>query len=838
MDQRSRPRNDARAEVVNLDQARDRLAGRVGGPPGALQAAAGQAAGLPVDASQPASQPASSPAASPPSPQPSLRPSPQFFPQFSHPPASQSADTGTAPPLDASALADALSSKAGQFDTFNTSLAAYLKSEDVERVAAAYVYSDVAHAGQMRASGEEYITHPLAVAAICAAWKLDAQALMAALLHDVVEDTGITISDVASRFGAPVGELVDGLSKLDKIEFESQENAQAENFRKMLLAMARDVRVILVKLADRLHNMRTIGSLRTAKRRRIARETLDIYAPIAHRLGLNQVYRELQDLSFANLYPHRFAVISRAIKQARGNRREGVHKILEAIQRTLPEAGITAQVFGREKHVYGIYRKMVEKKLTFAQVLDVYGFRVVVKDLPTAYHTLGVLHALYKPVPGKFKDYIAIPKVNGYQSLHTTLIGPFGTPVELQIRTAGMHRVAEAGVAAHWLYKTGDDAISDVQKKTHKWLQSLLDIQNSSGDPVEFLEHVKVDLFPDEVYVFTPKGRIMSLPRGATVIDFAYTVHTGVGDACVGCKVNNEPMPLRTELKNGDLVEIITSKGSQPNPGWLGFVRTGKARAHIRHYLKTMKFEESAALGERLLGQALRALGINDIELDSARWEKLLRDVGAKSRNDLFADIGLGKSLAAVVARRFQTGMPGGAGAHGGSGSPGTPGAADEPDAERRRDVRAAPVQIRGADGTAVQLAHCCQPIPGDPIIGLITKGQGLTIHTHDCKTLVKSRRKDHHDWVDVEWDAEPHRFFTVGIRIIVSNGRGILAKVAAALTSADTNITNVHTEDDESGNYATMAFTIQVADRLHLARVLRRLRRIHEVVRIARIKS
>ena len=714
-------------------------------------------------------------------------------------------------------------SKAGQFDTFLTSLAVYLKSEDVERIAAAYVYSDVAHAGQMRASGEEYITHPLAVAAICAAWKLDAQALMAALLHDVVEDTGITISDVASRFGAPVGALVDGLSKLDKIEFESQENAQAENFRKMLLAMARDVRVILVKLADRLHNMRTIGPLRTAKRRRIARETLDIYAPIAHRLGLNQVYRELQDLSLANLYPYRFAVISRAIKLARGNRRDGVNKILEAIQRTLPEAGIAAQVYGREKHLYGIYRKMVEKKLTFAQVLDVYGFRVVVQDLPTAYHTLGVLHALYKPVPGKFKDYIAIPKVNGYQSLHTTLIGPFGTPVELQIRTADMHRVAEAGVAAHWLYKTGDDAISDVQKKTHKWLQSLLDIQNSSGDPAEFLEHVKVDLFPDEVYVFTPKGRIMSLPRGATVIDFAYTVHTGVGDACVGCKVNNEPMPLRTELKNGDLVEIITSKGSQPNPGWLGFVRTGKARAHIRHYLKTMKFEESAALGERLLGQALRALGINDIELDSARWEKLLRDVGAKSRNDLFADIGLGKSLAAVVARRFQTSLPG---------------VADDAGADRRHDVRAAPVQIRGADGTAVQLAHCCQPIPGDPIIGLITKGQGLTIHTHDCKALAKSRRKGHHDWVDVEWDAEPDRFFTVGIRIIVSNGRGILAKVAAALTSADTNITNVHTEDDESGQYATMAFSIQVADRPHLARVLRRLRRLPEVVRIARIKN
>ena len=802
MDHRSHPRSAARAQVVNLEEARGRITARGPEPQDSPVAPAATHA---VQSTQPNTPPV----------------------------------TSVPPGASRIAMPDAageLSSKAVQFDSFKTSLAAYLKSEDVERIAAAYLYSDQAHAGQMRASGEEYITHPLAVAAICAAWKLDAQALMAALLHDVVEDTGITISDVASRFGAPVGALVDGLSKLDKIEFESQEDAQAENFRKMLLAMARDVRVILVKLADRLHNMRTIGSLRTAKRRRIARETLEIYAPIAHRLGLNQVYRELQDLSFANLYPHRFAVISRAIKLARGNRREGVNKILESIQRTLPEAGIAAQVYGREKHVYGIYRKMAEKKLTFAQVLDVYGFRVVVKDLPTAYHALGVLHALYKPVPGKFKDYIAIPKVNGYQSLHTTLIGPFGTPVELQIRTADMHRVAEAGVAAHWLYKTGNDAISDVQKKTHKWLQSLLDIQNSSGDPAEFLEHVKVDLFPDEVYVFTPKGRIMSLPRGATAVDFAYTVHTGVGDACVGCKINNEPMPLRTELKNGDLVEIITSKGSQPNPGWLGFVRTGKARAHIRHYLKTMKFEESAALGERLLGQSLRALGINDIELDSARWEKLLRDVGTKSRNDLFADIGLGKRLAAVVARRFQMGLPGGHGAH--HPAHGGHGAASEAAAEHRHEMRLAPVLIRGADGSAVQLAHCCQPIPGDPIIGLISKGQGLTIHTHDCKMLVKSRRKDHHDWVDVEWDAEPDRFFTVGIRVIVSNGRGILAKVAAALTSADTNITNVHTEDDESGDYATMAFSIQVADRPHLARVLRRLRRVQEVVRIVRVKS
>ena len=719
------------------------------------------------------------------------------------------------------ALPGELSSKAAQFEAFTASLGTYLKPVDIDRIAQAYAFSDVAHQGQMRASGEEYITHPLAVASICASWKLDAQALMAALLHDVVEDTGITKEHIAEKFGAPVAELVDGVSKLDRIEFQSQEDAQAENFRKMLLAMARDVRVMLVKLADRLHNMRTLSALKSPKRRRIARETLDIHAPIAHRLGLNQVYRELQDLSLANLYPHRFAVISAAIKSARGNRREGVGKILESIQRALPEASINAQVFGREKHVYGIYRKMVEKHLTFSQVLDVYGFRVVVLDVATCYLALGALHSLYKPVPGKFKDYIAIPKVNGYQSLHTTLIGPYGTPVEIQIRTADMHRVAEAGVAAHWLYKSDDAAISEVQKKTHKWLQSLLDIQDSSRDPVEFLEHVKVDLFPDEVYVFTPKGRIMALPRGATAVDFAYMVHTDVGDQTIAVKINGESMPLRTDLKNGDLVEIVTQAGSQPNPAWLSFVRTGKARAHIRHFMKTMKFEESVALGERLLAQAMRVQGAEHAELDAARWERLIRDSGAKTRQELFADIGLGKRLAAVVARKLATAA-----------------GLDAAPADGRPEYRPVPVTIRGADGMAVQLAPCCRPIPGDPIIGHISKGQGLVIHTHDCKMIAKSRRKEPDNWVDVDWDPEPDKHFNVAIRALVTNGRGILAKVASEITAADTNITNVHTEDDETGNYAVMEFAIEVADRAHLARVMRSLRRLQEVVRINRVKS
>ncbi|MFN0163441.1 MAG: RelA/SpoT family protein [Burkholderiales bacterium] len=710
-----------------------------------------------------------------------------------------------------------LSSRAAQFESFNTSIAGYLASADVERIGEAYRYSELAHRGQMRASGEEYITHPLAVAAICASWKLDAQAILAALLHDVVEDTGITKKDIAEKFGAPVAELVDGVSKLDRLEFQSQEDAQAENFRKMLLAMARDVRVMLVKLADRLHNMRTLSALKSPKRRRIARETLEIHAPIANRLGLNQVYRELQDLSFANLYPLRFAVISRAIKAARGNRREGVGRILEAIQKALPEAGIQAQVFGREKHIYGIYRKMTEKHLSFSQVLDIYGFRIVVGDVAGCYLALGAMHGLYKPVPGKFKDYIAIPKVNGYQSLHTTLIGPYGTPIEVQVRTVDMHRIAEAGVAAHWLYKDEHAPISEVQQKTHQWLQSLLDIQNRSQNPAEFLEHVKVDLFPDEVYVFTPKGRIMSLPRGATAVDFAYNVHTDVGDTTIGVKINGEPMPLRTELKNGDSVEVLTHEGGQPNPAWLSFVRTGKARAHIRHYMKTRKYEESVGLGERLLRQALRAIGLGTADLESTLNDKTVRDAGAKSRRDLLADIGLGKRLAAVVARKFSFG----------DAAPGAPAA-----------PRPAPMTISGTEGSAVQLATCCRPIPGDPIIGQISKGQGLAIHTHDCPTILKSRRKDPDNWVDVDWDPDHGRHFGVNIRVLVTNGRGILAKVAGELTATDTNITNVRTEDDETGNYANMEFAIEVGDRAHLARVMRALRRLQEVVRVARVRA
>src|SRR5512134_655274 len=524
----------------------------------------------------------------------------------------------------------------------------YLPSSDVQKVKEAFRFSDEAHLGQFRRSGAPYITHPLAVAEILTDWRLDGAAIQAALLHDVLEDSGVAKQKLVEKFGAVVAELVDGVSKLDKLQFSSTEQAQAENFRNMLLPMARDVRVILIKLADRLHNMRTLEAVSSEQKRRIARETLEIYAPIANRLGLNRIYQELEDLSFKHLNPVRFRVLAKAVKAAGGNRREVVGKVLDAMRKKLKSAGVEALSQGREKHLYSIYRKMREKHLTFAQVLDVYGFRIIVNDVPACYVALGALHSLYKPIPGKFKDYVAIPKANGYQSLHTMLFGPFGTPMEVQIRTREMHKIAEAGVASHWLYKDSDASLSDLQKKTHQWLQSLLEMQSQSGDSVEFLEHLKVDLFPDEVYVFTPKGRILSLPRGATAVDFAYAVHTDIGNRCVAAKINGELVPLRTELKNGDRVEIITAAHAKPNPLWLNYVVTAKARSHIRHFVKTMHFAESVQLGERLLNQALASFRTSLADVKEQQWARLLKESSAKSRAHLLSDIGLGKRLSAV----------------------------------------------------------------------------------------------------------------------------------------------------------------------------------------------
>jgi len=688
----------------------------------------------------------------------------------------------------------------------------YLKPKDVARLAEAYRFSEAAHAGQKRQSGDPYISHPLAVAEILADWHLDGQTLMAALLHDVTEDTSVTKDEISDTFGKPVAELVDGVSKLDKIEFQSAEVAQAENFRKMLLAMARDVRIILIKLADRLHNMRTLGAVAPAKRRRVARETMEIYAPIANRLGLNTLFHELLELAFSHMYPLRFRVLAKATAAARGNRREVIGRTLEAVKKRLADAGLAAVVHGREKHVYSTYRKMIEKQLSFSEVHDIFGIRVVVKDVPTCYLAMGALHALYKPIPGTFKDYIAIPKANGYQSIHTDLIGPHGVPLDVQIRTEQMHRLAESGVASHWLYKDDTDKLSELQKQTHRWLQSLLEIQQQSGDPQEFLEHVKVDLFPDEVYVFTPKGRILSLPRGATAVDFAYAVHTDIGNACVAAKVNGELAALRTELRNGDRVEIITASHAKPNPGWLQYVRTGKARSNIRHFLKTMQYEESAGLGERLLEQALKGLKGTLAEVDDASWERVVRDGGARSREELLADIGLGKRLPAVVARRLL-----------------------------KRDLQeskvAGSVTIRGTEGVAVQLATCCRPIPGDSIVGSIKKGQGLVVHAADCGGIVRSRKNEPDQWIDVEWDARTTRLFQAAIDVTVENQRGVLAKVASEVAEAGSNIDAISMDEDRTV-FTNMHFVIEVANRQHLARVMRALRRLPAVKKLVRVKE
>lgn len=706
----------------------------------------------------------------------------------------------------------------------------YLKDEDIAQVRDAYRFSDAAHKGQVRRSGEPYISHPVAVACILAEMHLDTPTLLAALLHDVVEDTGITKQEIGDQFGKQVAELVDGLSKLDKIEFQSATQAQAENFRKMLLAMAQDVRVILVKLADRLHNMQTLDVMSPEKRKRIALETIDIYAPIANRLGINNIYHQLEDLSFKYLYPMRYNVISKAVKAARGNRKEVVGKIQESIRQKLQEVQIEADVTGREKNLYSIYKKMTGKNTTFSQIYDIYGFRVIVKDQPTCYLALGILHSLYKPIPGKFKDCIAIPKANGYQSLHSTLFGPFGTPIEVQIRSQEMHNIAEAGVAAHWMYKSSDAHLTALQQQTHQWLQRLLDIQSESADSLEFLEHFKVDLFPDEVYVFTPRGKIMALPKGATAVDFAYAVHTDVGNCCVAVKINHELAPLRTELHNGDNIEIITSAMAKPNPAWLNYVVSGKARAHIRHYLKSMQSTESAHLGQRMLNQALRALHVDPADIDEARWQRLLRDYGARDKQEVLTDIGLGKRLNVMVAHQLMAKTEEQKAEEEVQGSP------MERQARQMNKVLDT-ITIRGSEGMAVQFAQCCRPIPGDPILGFINKDKGLVVHTHDCPAIRKYRM-DPEKWLDVEWDPDGKRLYKVNLKLTVANQRGMLAKIAAGIADAGSNIDNVSMEEPDGSAYTNMHFTVQVRDRVHLADLMRRLRRIPDLVRINRVKG
>jgi GTP pyrophosphokinase len=689
-----------------------------------------------------------------------------------------------------------------------SSVGGYLPQEQVDRIREAAEFGASAHQGQKRLSGEPFIAHPVAAAAILSDLHLDADTIVAAILHDVIEDTPTPKDQLVARFGADVAEIVDGVTKLDQIKFKSREEAQAESFRKMLLAMVRDLRVILVKLADRTHNMRTIEAMAPARRRAIARETLDIYAPIAERLGLYNMKLELEDLGFKALYPRRHHVLERALRRARGNQKEFMKKIEQQLNAALLKANVHAQVETREKHLYSIYKKMRRKRALLSEIVDVYGIRIIVDSPDTCYRALGAVHSVFKPMPGRFKDYIAIPRVNGYQSLHTTLFGPNGVPIEAQIRTADMHRVAEAGIAAHWKYKTGGDSEAGQAARTREWLSNLVSLQEA-GSSEEFLESVKVDLFPDKVYVFTPKGQILRLPSGATVVDFAYAVHTDVGNRCVAAKVDRRLTPLRTVLRNGQTVEIITAKGATPNPSWVNFVVSAKARSAIRHYLKSLRRTEAIALGSKLMTQSLAEFGLALEEISPETLYAALGELGMKDMDELYEKIGLGERLAPLVARRLLPGGPVGDG-----GAP-------------------TPLAIAGTEGLLVTYARCCFPIPYDPIFAFLSAGRGVVIHRENCVN-VEDYRKHPENWLPVGWQTAPDRLFTSEIRVYVANRTGVLAAIAAAIASTETSIGHVSIDEQDSGA-AALTFELRVRDRRHLARVVRVIRRMPDVSRVTR---
>jgi len=694
----------------------------------------------------------------------------------------------------------------------------YLPQEEIKLIWNAYEYSLVAHKGQKRRSGEDYITHPVSVACIAAQLHLDSPSIQAALLHDVVEDTAGTLIDIERIFGQQVANLVGGLSKLDKIHFEDASQAQAENFRKMLLAMSQDVRVILIKLADRLHNMETLEHLSPSKRLRISQETFDIYSPIANRLGLNNIHQKLEDLCFKYIHPLRYKTIIKAIKATRGNRKEVVEKSLAEIKTKLDAFKIKAEVFGREKNPSSIHKKMLEKHSSFSQINDIYAFRIIVQDLNDCYLSLGALHSLYKPIPGKFKDYIAISKANGYQSLHTTLFGPFGMPLEIQIRTEVMHHLAEAGVASHWLYKTKDAQVTELQQQTNQWLKRLLEIQTEGSDSLEFLEHLKVDLFPDEVYVFSPKGTIFNLPKGSSAIDYAYAVHTDIGNSTVAAKINQELVPLRTEIKTGDHIEVITASPAKPNPAWLNFVITGKARSQIRAFLKTAESNDLVILGYSMLNNALKAFHIDPDNIKKKHWQKLIQDYHMNSKDELLIELALGKKVNVMVAHQLTAIMDG---------------INKTINQSKFLDV----ITIKGSEGMAIKLATCCHPIPGDPILGFINKDRGLIIHTHDCP-IIRKFKLDHDKWVDVEWEPEPNRLFNVNLNILVMNEKGMLGSIASVIATSNSNIDNVSVEQPDGSSFANLNFVVQVKNRIHLAELIRNLRKITKINRINRVKS
>jgi GTP diphosphokinase / guanosine-3',5'-bis(diphosphate) 3'-diphosphatase len=688
-------------------------------------------------------------------------------------------------------------------------VASYLPPEQVQRIREATEFGAEAHQGQTRVSGEPYITHPVAAAEILADLHLDADTIVGAILHDVIEDTPIAKADIAQRFGNDVAEIVDGVTKLDQIRFKNREEAQAENFRKMLLAMVRDLRVILVKLADRTHNLRTIDALAPAKRRAIARETLDIYAPVAERLGLYSMKLELEDLGFRTLYPQRYRVIERALKRARGNQKEFLNKIRAQLEAALKKSAVAGEVESREKHLYSIYKKMLRKRATLAEIVDVYGLRITVDSVDTCYRTLGIVHSVYKPMPGRFKDYIAIPRVNGYQSLHTTLFGPNGVPIEVQIRTEDMDRVAESGIAAHWKYKGGEREGSAQQERARKWLSNLVEMEEG-GNSEEFIESVKVDLFPDKVYVFTPRGEILRLPRGATVVDFAYAVHTDIGNRCVAAKIDRRLTPLRTLLRNGQTVQIITAKGATPNPSWVNFVVTAKARSAIRHYLKGLRRSEAVELGRRLLVQALAEF---DLKLDAVEPEALrsaLGEFGLKDPDELFEKVGLGERLAPLVARRLLPSERAGVG-----------------------NGASTPLAVAGTEGLLVSYAHCCYPIPNDPILAFLSTGRGIVMHRDTCAN-VEDYHKHPDKWLPVSWQHKAGRLFLSEIRIETVTRMGVLAAVSAAIAGTQTNVSTVSIEQRDA-EISVIVFVLEVVDRKHLARVMRVVRRMPDVLRVVR---
>lgn len=702
---------------------------------------------------------------------------------------------------------------------FCTHLESYLSPEQIREVYRAYLFGAEAHEGQWRKSGEPYIYHPIAVARILADMRMDHKCLMAALLHDVIEDTATAKDQLDAVFDEEIADLVDGVSKLTQIDFRSRAEAQAASFRKMMLAMTKDIRVILIKLADRLHNMRTLGVMVPTKCRRVSRETLEIYAPIANRLGLYGIRVELEDLGFAHYWPWRHRILERAVNLARGVHTELVANVETALRRRLEQEGILGEVIGRRKHLYSIYRKMRDKKCSFSEVVDVFAFRVIVDRVDTCYRVLGLVHNLYKPVPGKFKDYIAIAKSNGYQSLHTVLFGPQGLPIEIQIRTEDMHRIANSGIAAHWMYKTGNSEGGSPQALAADWLQNLLEMQRGYGDSVEFLEHVKVDLFPDEVYVFTPRGRILVLPKGATVVDFAYAIHSDVGNTCVAARIDRRLAPLRTVLYSGQTVEIINAPGAVPNPAWLKFVVTGKARGNVRSYLKNLQRTEAEDLGRRLLDVELGGFGLEWQCVPSDRLEAYLAASNLATAEHLLADIGLGNRMPALVARRL-VGDGGGELAK-----------TERPEEEAGHTHR---FPIKGTEGMVVNFARCCRPIPGDDVVGLFSAGKGIVVHRQECRNLGDFQTQ-RDKWLDVEWASEAGVDFSTEIRVEVGNRRGALATVAAAIAEMGSNIENVQSHEKD-GLSTTLDFLLMVHSRQHLAQIIRRLRAIPLVMRIFRV--